>query len=177
MPSRCDFANLFRVVTSDWHPRLFHGVALRLKDGRGLLHCQEASRYQKMALASGESGGFEARAHAEILHGLYCLHLQQANWPLRTAGSRKLLAIRDSVSLCSTIVQRTWLKRHGCERVKLRCAEHNYGSTRFRSGRINPSIASSSDTRCFGFKTERLILTPDSSELFHVSPNSSRASD
>jgi hypothetical protein len=36
MASRCDFANLFRVVTSDWHPRLLHGVALRLKGEQGL---------------------------------------------------------------------------------------------------------------------------------------------
>ena len=26
--------NSFRVVTSDWHPRLLHGVALRLNGGR-----------------------------------------------------------------------------------------------------------------------------------------------
>ena len=36
MPSRCDFVNSFRVVTSDWHPRLLHDVALRLKGRRGL---------------------------------------------------------------------------------------------------------------------------------------------
>jgi hypothetical protein len=36
MPSRCDFANLFRVVTSDWHPRLLHDVALRLNGRQGL---------------------------------------------------------------------------------------------------------------------------------------------
>jgi hypothetical protein len=36
MPSRCDFANAFWLVTSDWHPRLLHGVALRLKlNGKG----------------------------------------------------------------------------------------------------------------------------------------------
>jgi hypothetical protein len=43
MPSRCDFANLFRVVTSDWHPRLLQDVALRLKGGRGLIDVVKAS--------------------------------------------------------------------------------------------------------------------------------------
>ena len=42
MPSRCDSAKALWLVTSDWHPRLLHGVALRLK-GRG------AERYDRIA--------------------------------------------------------------------------------------------------------------------------------
>ena len=34
MPSRCDSVNSDNVLTSDWHPRLSHAVALRLEDGR-----------------------------------------------------------------------------------------------------------------------------------------------
>ena len=34
MPSRCDSANSFRLVTSDLHPRLSHDVALRLNGWR-----------------------------------------------------------------------------------------------------------------------------------------------
>ncbi len=34
MPSRCDSGDSFHLLTSDWHPRLLHAVALRLKGGR-----------------------------------------------------------------------------------------------------------------------------------------------
>ena len=34
MPSRCDSGDSFHPLTSDWHPRLLHAVALRLKGGR-----------------------------------------------------------------------------------------------------------------------------------------------
>jgi hypothetical protein len=43
MPSHSDSVNLFRVLTSDWHPRLLHDVALRLKGERGLIDVVKAS--------------------------------------------------------------------------------------------------------------------------------------
>ena len=45
MPSRCDSANPFWLVTSDWHPRLLHAVALRLKlKGKGARRCDRIAK-------------------------------------------------------------------------------------------------------------------------------------
>jgi hypothetical protein len=45
MPSRCDSAKALWLVTSDWHPRLLHAVALRLKlKGKGARRCDRIAK-------------------------------------------------------------------------------------------------------------------------------------